>query len=135
MRPLLLAFILALAGCDAPQSELRQVTIESPAALGLSLRELPASVLRSLGLGYGLWVVQAGSAAEHAGLRVGDVIYAVNEQRLHSIEDFTRIVASYAGSHSGLGLRVRRGKADFYVPIDLSTAPGTAPSRDTLLRT
>ena len=135
MRPLLLALILALAGCDAPRGELRQVTIESPAALGLSLREMPASALRSLGLGYGLAVVKAGSAAEHAGLRIGDVIYAVNEQRLRSIEDFTRLFASYADSNAALGLRVRRGKADFYVPIDLSTSPGMAPSRGTLLRT
>lgn len=135
MRRLLFALIVVLAACDAPQSQLRQVTIESPAALGLALREMPASALRSLGLGYGLSVVKAGSAAENAGLRVGDVIYAVNEQRLHSIEDFTRIFASYADANAALGLRVRRGKADFYVPIDLSTTPGTAPSRGTLLRT
>ena len=131
MRRLFLALLIAAAACDAPQSQLRQVTIESPESLGLSLREMPASSLRSLGLGYGLSVVKAGSAAEHAGLRIGDVIYGVNEQPLHSIEDFTRLFASKAS----VGLRVRRGKADFYVPMDLSSGPGTAPSRDTLLRT
>jgi S1-C subfamily serine protease len=95
------------------------------------LREVPASALRALGLRYGLSVVKTGSLAEHAGLRVGDVIYGINEQRLQSIEDFTRIFAS----QSTLGLRVRRGKADFYVPMDLGTAPNGAPSKDTLLRT
>src|SRR5689334_17631171 len=133
MRRMLLALLLALAACEAPESPLRQVTIESPEALGLSLREVPASVLRSLGLRYGLSVVKAGSLAEHAGLRVGDVVYAINEQRLHSIEDFTRIFASQADGN--LGLRVRRGKADFYVPMDLGTVPNGAPSRDRLLRT
>jgi hypothetical protein len=55
----------------------------------------------------------------------------VNEQRLRSIEDFTRIVASQpAGS---LALLVRRGSADFYVPVDLSGSP--SPAKDTLLRT
>ena len=54
MRRFLLALLLALAACEAPESQLRQVTIESPASLGLSLREVPASALRTLGLGYGL---------------------------------------------------------------------------------
>ena len=62
MRLLLLALILALAACEAPEGQLRQVTIESPESLGLSLREVPASALRSLGLRYGLSVVKAGSA-------------------------------------------------------------------------
>ncbi len=131
MRRLLFALILALAACDAPQTQLRQVTIESPVALGLSLREMPASALRSLGLGYGLAVVKTGSLAEQAGLRVGDVVYGINEQRLHSIEEFTRMFAV----QTNLGLRVRRGKADFYVSMDLSSAPSGAPPRDTLLRT
>lgn len=131
MRRLLVAALLALAACDAPESQLRQVTIESPQALGLSLREMPASALRTLGLGYGLSVVKAGSLAERAGLRIGDVVYAVNEQRLRSIDDFTRIVAAQPSGN--LGLLVRRGKADFYVPVDLS---GAAPAaKDTLLRT
>jgi len=133
MRHLVLALALALAACEAPQPQLRQVTIESPEALGLSLREVPTSALRTLGLGYGLSVVKAGSLAEQAGLRVGDVVYAINEQRLHSIEEFTRLFASQANGN--LGLRVRRGSADFYVPMDLGTAPGGAPSRDRLLRT
>jgi len=133
MRRFLLALLLALAACEAPESPLRQVTIESPASLGLSLREVPASALRTLGLGYGLTVVKAGNLAERAGLRVGDIVYAINEQRLHSIEDVTRIFASQANGN--LGLRVRRGSADFYVPMDLGTAPNGAPSKDTLLRT
>jgi len=130
MRQVLLAVVLALAACDAPDNQLRQVTIESPASLGLALREVPGSALRAAGLGYGLAVVKAGSLAERAGLRVGDIVFAVNEQRLKSIEDFTRIAAQPGGP---LGLLVRRGKADFYVPVDLS---GAAPrSKDTLLRT
>ncbi len=131
MRRILLAVLLALAACDAPESQLRQVTIESPEALGLSLREVPASALRAVGLAYGLSVIRAGSLAERAGLHVGDIVYAVNQQRLRNIEDFTRLVAAQPGGR--LGLLVRRGKADFYVPVDLS---GAAPqSKDTLLRT
>jgi hypothetical protein len=64
MRKLLLILTLVLTACDAPESQLRQVTIESPEALGLSLREVPASALRPLGLRYGLSVVKAGSLGE-----------------------------------------------------------------------
>ena len=142
MRWIAIALVLVIAGCGKPATPLRQVNIESPAVLGLSLRELPPSMLSSLGLSYGLTVVKAGAAAERAGLRVGDVIYAVNEKRLSRIEDFTRIVAEQPGG--SLGLLVRRGEADFYVPMDLGAGMPRAPdgvpripgpARDTLLRT
>lgn len=131
MRNMLLAALLCLAACEAPDAPLRQVTIESPEALGLALREIPPAALRSAGLAYGLAVIKAGSLAERAGLKVGDIVYAVNEQRLRSIEDFTRIVARQPGGN--LALLVRRGSADFYVPVDLSGA--APPTKDTLLRT
>jgi membrane-associated protease RseP (regulator of RpoE activity) len=147
MRPALLtAFLLALAACgDAPENQLRQVTIESPEALGLSLREVPASALRAIGLPYGLSVVKAGSLAERAGLRIGDVVYAVNQKRIRNVDDFARLVAEQPGG--SLGLLVRRGTSDFYVPMDLGAAAGGSappgmpdgaprpPSKDTLLRT
>lgn len=138
MRALLAALVLALAACGESSTTLRQVSIESPEALRLSLRELPAPALRALGLPYGLAVVQAGALAERAGLRVGDVVYAVNEQRIRDVDDFTRLVSKQPTS---LGLLVRRGKSDFYVPIELGAgAPGLPDSprpvsRDTLLRT
>jgi serine protease Do len=131
MRNIVLAAFLALAACDAPETPLRQVTVESPEALGLALREVPASALHEAGLAYGLAVIKAGTLAERAGLKVGDIVYAVNEQRLRSIEDFTRIVAAQPGR--SLGLLVRRGSADFYVPVDLSGSP--PPAKDRLLRT
>jgi serine protease Do len=142
MRPFTLVLLFALAACDAPDQPLRQVTIESPATLGLSLRELPSAALRATGLPYGLSVVKAGALAERAGLRVGDIIYAVNEQRLHRIEDFTRFVADQPSG--SLALLVRRGRSDFYVPVDLTSAAPRPPeglprflppSKDTLLRT
>lgn len=142
VRPIALALLAALAACGAPEKPLRQVTIESPTALGLSLRELPSEALRASGLPYGLSVVKAGAIAERAGLRVGDIIYAVNEQRLHRIEDFTRFVAGQPGG--SLALLVRRGRSDFYVPMDLTAAAPrppdgvpriVPPSKDTLLRT
>lgn len=134
------AVLVFLAACDASPPQLRQVTIESPEALGLSLREVPEPTLRAMGLPYGLTVVKAGSLAERSGLRIGDVVYGVNHRRLRTIEDFTRSVAEQPGGN--LGLLVRRGGADVYVPMDLGAAgqperpfPVAPPSRDTLLRT
>jgi S1-C subfamily serine protease len=136
----LAAMLSLLAACDAAPPQLRQVTIESPAALGLSLQEVPAPALRAMGLAYGLSVVRAGSLAARSGLRVGDVVYGVNQKRLRTIEDFTRSVAEQPSGN--LGLLVRRGAADVYVPMDLGGAgrndrlpPMAPPSKDTLLRT
>ena len=128
---------LLAAGCgEAPETDLKLVTIESPAAVGLSLRELPPSVLKSIGLGYGLAVVRADGIAERAGLRMGDVVHGVNQERLHNIDDFRRLVAQ-ASERAATRLLVRRGRSDFYVAIDFGSVPlpGKPNSRDTLLRT
>ena len=127
------ALALFLAACDAPPAPLRQVTIETSEALGFTLQEVPTQALRAAGLSYGLSVTQAGQLAQRAGLRVGDVVYAVNERRLRTLEDFMRIVAERPGG--GLGLQVRRGEADLYVPMDLGVPAGPGPARDILLRT
>lgn len=133
VRAMLLATLAAVAAsCADGGQTLREVRIESPDALALSLRELPAESLRSLGLPYGLTVVKAGSAAERAGLRAGDVIYAVNRRKLRSVEDFTRSVAERPGA--SLELMVRRGRSDFYVPVEIG-GPASPAAKDRLLRT
>jgi S1-C subfamily serine protease len=138
MRACLVLLAILLAGCEAsPAEELRLVTLDADAA-GLALRELPGTVLRSLGLPYGLAVVQAAGAAERAGLRVGDVVYGVNRTRVRSFEEFSRLVGQRADGR--IGLLVRRGKTDFYVAVDLGRPRPPEglprpPARDTLLST
>src|SRR5215216_1419047 len=118
-----LVILLLLTGCgETPQTDLKLVTIEAPAPIGLSLRELPPSVLKSVGLSYGLAVVRADGMAEKAGLRMGDIVYGVNQQRLRSVDDFRRLVGQPADGMQ-LGLLVRRGKRDFYVAMDLTGVP------------
>ena len=144
MQRATLLLVLLIAACDQappPDSDLKLVTIESPAPVGLSLRELPLSVLKSVGLPYGLVVVRADGLAGKAGLRMGDVVFGVNQTRLRSLQDFSRAVAQPAEA-SGMRLLVRRGKRDLYVPMDLGgmlpRPDGGAPfpgTRDTLLRT
>jgi S1-C subfamily serine protease len=136
MRACLVLLAILLAGCEAPPAEkLRLVTLDADAA-GLALRELPGTVLQSLGLSYGLAVVQAAGAAERAGLRVGDVVYGVNRTRVRSFEEFSRLVGQRADGR--IGLLVRRGRTDFYVAVDLGRPRPPEglprpPARDTLL--
>ena len=124
-----------VAACDsAPDTDLNMVTIET-AESGLSLRELPPKTLRSIGLPFGLAVIRADGNAARVGLKVGDVIYGVNQQEAASLEEFNRLLA--AGGR--VGLLVRRGTMDFYV--DLARAPredmpkSSPRSRGTPLRT
>jgi S1-C subfamily serine protease len=135
----LAAVLLALAACEAgPPDKLRLVTLAGAGPEGLSLRELPSPALESIGLAYGLAVVHAGTAAERAGLKVGDVVYGIGRQPVRSLEEFSRRLAAHAGTT--IGLLVRRGKKDFYVAMELDErgAPAPWPGRpptDTLLRT
>jgi S1-C subfamily serine protease len=141
MRPCALLLVGVLLGCNpVPDTGLRLVTIESADA-GLSLRELPPQTLKSIGLPYGLAVVRAGGLAERAGLKIGDVVYGINQKKVNSLEEFNRLLAAQGGGK--LGLLVRRGETDFYVAVDLGgaappreAAPKGLPApRDTLLRT
>jgi S1-C subfamily serine protease len=136
--PVLLLF-LALTACEAPEEHFRLVTLEGGDSVGLSLRELPKATLSSIGLGYGLAVVKLGAIAERAGLRVGDVVYGVNHSRIYSIEEFSQAIAK--PNDGRVGLLVRRGKTDFYVPMDFAALrqpegpPRVRRPTDALLRT
>lgn len=139
MRRLTLLLLAFFAACSpAPDGGLRLVTIDNPDT-GLSLRELPPQTLKSIGLPYGLAVVRAGTLAERAGLRIGDVVYGVNHRKVKNLEEFNRLLTQEGGGR--LGLLVRRGGSDFYVAVDLAGAPrdgmprGLPSPRDTLLRT
>ena len=136
MRYVVLVLMLLLTGCDAEGPRL--ATIDSPEA-GLSLQELPAPTLKNLGLPFGLAVVHAGGVAKRSGLRMGDVIYGINQQKAASLEEFNRLLSQHDGGR--FGFLVRRGASDFYVTVDPADlpaprdAPNGPPARDTLLRT
>ena len=86
-----------------------------PADLGLAVRELTAQEKKQLGVAYGLAVVDVRSgAAAASGLRRGDVIVAVNQNRFSSIAEFNRLVGK---GDASVALLVRRGQAAFFVPV------------------
>ena len=136
----LLFLAAAVAACDAPDETFRLVTVESHDRLGLSLRELPEATLKSIGLGYGLAVIRLGQEGERAGLRLGDVVYGVNQTRIRNLQEFSSALAQLQGSR--LSLLVRRGKTDLQVPLEIGGLPSEdgvlrmpLPATDTLLRT
>jgi len=131
LRTVAAALLLVLASCDLAAPDSGLATIEN-ASVGLALRELPRATLRSLGLPYGLAVVKAEAAAAHAGLRMGDVIYGVNQNRLRNAVDFARLLAEQPPG-APLTLLVRRGPTDLYLPVSPGRA-GRHPT-ETLLRT
>jgi hypothetical protein len=140
-RVLLLPLLLALAGCgDDVEEHFRLVTVESQDALGMALRELPQATLKSIGLAYGLAVIRLGKAGEQAGLRVGDVVYGVNQTRIQNLQEFSKALSQ--PNQGRLSLLVRRGKTDLYVRMEANAlAPdggmfkGPRLTTDTLLRT
>jgi len=139
-RHLAAVLLLALAACgEAPEEQSQLVTVESEDRLGMSLRELPKKTLSSIGLGYGLAIIKLSTAAERAGLRVGDVVYGVNQAKVRNLREFSQAIGQPVEGR--LGLLVRRGKTDLYVPMEIGTSgspdilKGPRLSTDTLLRT
>ena len=133
-RCIVLLLAALLAGCNAEAERALQLVNLESAESGLSLRELPPAALKSIGLSYGLAVVRTGASAERAGLRIGDVVFGVNQNRVKSLEEFNRLLAQRGDGR--LGFLVRRGRTDFYVAVDLSGLSRPGPSaRETLLRT
>jgi hypothetical protein len=136
----LLLLLVAVAACDAPEEHFRLVTLESQDRVGLSLRELPQATLKSIGLGYGLAVIRLGRSGELAGLRMGDVVYGVNQTKLRNLQDFSKALSQ--PQEGRVSLLVRRGKTDLQVPIEIRVLRPEGgmlkvprPTTDTLLRT
>jgi S1-C subfamily serine protease len=132
-RAVALAFLLSLEACGMAEGEPRLVTLSSPEGTGLGLRELPGETLRSIGLSCGMAVIKAGPGAERAGLRIGDVVYGVNQTRARNAQELGRLLAQPHDKPPTL--LVRRGQTDFYVDLGSGVRSPAAPATDTPLRT
>jgi serine protease Do len=113
-------------------SEQPAARFSSPAAavpewndgLGLSLGELSPASRRQLGVDSGLLVRESGGLARSEGIRAGDLIVAINEQRLEHVDEF-RHALSRAPAGQTVALLVMRDRRLAYVPIRISARPGT----------
>ena len=87
--------------------------------LGISVSELSKEQLQDLQIGGGLLVEDVkGSAARAAGLRQGDVLLAIGNIRIHSLNQFNEILKQVSKGRN-VALLVRRGDTASYVAIKL----------------
>lgn len=86
---------------------------------GLALSELSADQRRELKLDHGLLVESVTGDAARAGIRVGDVILAVNNGKVATIEAFRKAIAAVPKGKSA-AILVRRGDGSIYVPLKIS---------------
>jgi len=88
------------------------------ARLGLTVSELTAEQRKELGIGGGLLVEDVQGAAAKAGIRRGDILMALNNQDIKSVEQLNQQLNQYEKAKS-VALLIRRGDGALYVPLRL----------------
>jgi serine protease Do len=91
---------------------------EALAKLGLSVTDLTTDLKKELNLTNGVLVENADGAAAKAGIRRGDVILAVNNQDVKSVDDLNRLLSGSDRART-VALLVKRGEGSLYVPLKL----------------
>ncbi len=86
---------------------------------GLALSELSADQRRELKLDHGLLVESVTGDAARAGIRVGDVILAVNNGKVATVDAFRKAIAGVSKGKSA-AILVRRGDGSLYIPLKMS---------------
>ena len=87
---------------------------DSGGKIGLTVRPLNAREAKQLGLNGGLVIEDASGAAAKAGLQQGDVILAVSNQKVTSVEQLRKLVDA-AGNR--VPLLIQRGENQMYVVV------------------
>jgi serine protease Do len=90
--------------------------VAQPSQHGLSLAELTEAQRKELKIAGGVLVENAQGAAARAGIRKGDVILAVNNQDVKSVEQFNQLMGQLDKGRI-VALLVRRGANSLYVPF------------------
>ncbi len=86
---------------------------------GLALSELTSDQRRELKIDHGLLVEEVAGDAARAGIRVGDVILAVNNGKVATVEAFRKAIAAVPKGKSA-AILVRRGEGSLYIPLKIS---------------
>ncbi|MCB5191677.1 DegQ family serine endoprotease [Methylobacillus arboreus] len=86
--------------------------------LGLTLRELTPQQRRNLNGRNALIVVDAQGAAAQAGIRRGDLVLALNNTEVQSLEQFAKQVNAVPAGKT-VALLVQRGDNTLYVPVKI----------------
>jgi len=84
--------------------------------LGLSLSELGAEQRKELKISSGVLVEEVRGAAARAGLQPGDVILAINNNEVKTVEQFNQALSKLEG-RKNLALLVKRGESTQYITV------------------
>ncbi len=87
------------------------------ARLGLTLIELTPEQRKELGTA-GLLVEDAQGTAAKAGIRRGDVLLAINNQDVKTVDQLNQVLGQFEKARS-VALLIRRGDSSLYVPLRL----------------
>ncbi|MBU1691846.1 MAG: DegQ family serine endoprotease [Gammaproteobacteria bacterium] len=112
---------LALVVGETPTEKVAQRPgkMESAAGrLGLGLNDLSEAQKKELQIPHGVVVVEAQALAARAGIQRGDVITAVNNSDVKSVEQFNQILAGYKAGQN-IALLVRRGERALFIPFKM----------------
>lgn len=110
---------LTVGEVPAEKAAQRPGKMESAAGrLGLGLNDLSEAQKKELQILYGVVVMEAQGLAARAGVRRGDVITAVNNSDVKSVEQFNQILAGYKAGQN-IALLVRRGERALFIPFKM----------------
>jgi len=90
----------------------------TPSVYGMSLSDLTDTQRKELKIESGVLVGEVQGAAARAGMRKGDVILAVNNQDVKTVEQFNQLMGQFDKGRI-VALLVRRGTNSLYVPFRL----------------
>ena len=90
----------------------------APMVYGMSLSDLTDAQRKELKVEGGVFVGEVQGAAARAGMRKGDVILAVNNQDVKTVEQFNQLMGQFDKGRI-VALLVRRGTNSLYVPFRL----------------
>ncbi|MBI1396862.1 MAG: Do family serine endopeptidase [Betaproteobacteria bacterium] len=86
--------------------------------LGMSFSDLTPDQRNELGIAGGVLIEEVRGNAAKAGIRRGDVLLAINNQDIKSVEQLNQVLGQFEKARS-VALLIRRGDASLYVPLRL----------------
>ena len=107
-----------------PQNPSAMAAVQWNDGLGLSLGELSPTRRRQLRIDGGLLVHESTGLARSEGIRAGDLVLAINSQRLDSVEDFRRALSRLPTGRT-VALLVMRDLRLAYVPVRITARPAS----------
>lgn len=93
-------------------------TGKTPNKIGLVVNDLDKTTMTQLGVSHGIIVENSDGIAARGGIQSGDVILAVGNISINSVEQFDALLAS-APKNSNIALLIKRDNATLYVPLQI----------------